>query len=244
MKGSTHALIGLAAASSFPIDSSITGPEKLLPFVFAYTGALICDIDTGTSKVSNMLNPIKQKYVITIVNVLFLLSCILGAIYLKDSKYMYLFISLMVLGGLNLNNISSKVFSIVKKVAIIAISVGLVLSGVIYTQPPVILIGLFLLAMVFSPHRGYSHSLVAVVVAFFILKYAFSFYNLFDYSLYFCIGMLSHILADMFTQRGVPLLFPIQKKYSFPITFKTGSSFEIVFCGLSIVIISINVIIK
>lgn len=241
MKGTTHSLIGLAAISAvLPFTSNISltaGHEKLLPFVFAYAGALICDIDTGSSTVSNMINPIKIKYIRTLIYGIFSLLSVAGTIYFWGSKYILAFVLLMVLAFLNLNSVSSNVLKLVKKVAVISISVGLIIIGVVSSHYPMSLIGILLLALSFSPHRGYSHSIVAVAAAFFVLKYTFGFYNLADNSISFCIGMLSHILADMFTQKGVTLLFPVQRKFAFPLTFKTGSALEGVISAASIVCI-------
>lgn len=237
MKGHTHALIGLAAVSCLPLMSNFTATEKLLPYAFAFTGSLICDIDTGKSTISNAFSPIKLKYIKAVVNFVFALLMIIGAFFLKDSEYIYLFVSLVIIGGLNLNNISSKIFNVIKKVIVILISLALVVIGLLFRHIPLLLLGIYLLSLLLSTHRGYSHSIIAVVLAFIILRYTFNFYNIFDYSLCFCVGMLSHILADMCTQRGVSLLFPFKKKVAFPLTFKTGSIIEWIFCIISVLII-------
>ena len=40
----------------------------------------------------------------------------------------------------------------------------------------------------------------------------------------FVIGYGTHLLGDMFTNRGVPLLFPFKKKkFKMPLTFAVGS---------------------
>lgn len=237
MKGHTHALIGLAAASFLPLAENAAITEKLLPYAFAFTGSLICDIDTGKSTISGAFSPVKQKYVKAAVNFIFALFMIIGAIFLRGSEYIYLFLVLVILGGLNLNSISSKIFNAIKKTVVILISLALVTAGFIFRHIPLVLLGLYLLSLLLSTHRGYSHSIIAVVFAFFILRYTFKFYGIFDYSLSFCIGMSSHILGDMCTQRGVSLLFPVNKKYSFPLTFKTGSIIEWVFCIISVFIL-------
>lgn len=237
MKGHTHALIGLAAVSCLPLINNFTATEKLLSYAFAFTGSLICDIDIGKSTISNAFSPIKLKYIRSFVSFIFALFVVIGTLFLKNSEYMYLFISLVIIGGLNLNNISSKVFNIVKKVIVILVSLVLVIIGLLFSHIPLLLLGIYLLSLFLSAHRGYSHSAIAVIFAFMILRYTFDFYNIFDYSLFFCVGMLSHILADMCTQRGVELLFPITKKISFPLTFKTGSIIEWVFCIISVFVI-------
>lgn len=237
MKGHTHALIGLAAVSFLPLAENAAATEKLLPYAFAFTGSLICDIDTGKSTISSAFSPIKLKYIKAAVNFVFALFMIVGALFLRNSEYIYLFVLLVILGGLNLNNISSKIFNAIKKAVVILISSVLIITGFFFWHIPLVLLGLYLLSLQLSTHRGYSHSIIAVILAFIILRYTFRFYGIFDYSLSFSVGMLSHVLGDMCTQRGVDLLFPVKKKYSFPLTFKTGSIIEWIFCIISVLII-------
>lgn len=241
MKGTTHAMVGIAAASILSplvISDMSSGPEKLLTFVFAYTGSLICDIDTETSTMSNMIAFIKSKHIKAIMYIIFATTLIFGTIYFWSSKYIYTFITLMLLGGLTLNRISSKVIKLVRKAVVIAVSMGMIIIGIYYGHPPIALIGIYILALVCSPHRGYSHSLVAVAAAFFILKYTFSFYKVPDYySTSFCVGMLSHIVADMFTERGVTLFFPLGKRIHIPFAYELGSVFEGVLSSVSIILI-------
>ena len=45
----------------------------------------------------------------------------------------------------------------------------------------------------------------------------------------FGIGMLSHILLDMLTTSGVPVLFPLTRKKISLLPFKTGGTFEKIF---------------
>lgn len=238
MKGSTHTLIGIASASLI-YNTNIKlarDPEIIIPFIFAYVGSLICDIDTGTSTVSNVLTPMKSKHIRKILMVLLIGIGILGSIYFRRTKYMAIFAASIILTAISITRVSKEIYSITRKISTIGLAVVTITIGIIYSQLPIILLGLLLGALVLSPHRGYSHSIVAVIGALVMLRYLFNYYKMNDYSLYFCIGMLSHIVADMFTDQGVMLLFPIRKKISFPIGFKTGSLIESLISGIAIFI--------
>ena len=100
MKGHTHALIGLAAVSFLPLAENAAATEKLLPYAFAFTGSLICDIDTGKSTISSAFSPIKLKYIKAAVNFVFALFMIVGALFLRNSEYIYLFVLLVILEDL------------------------------------------------------------------------------------------------------------------------------------------------
>ncbi|UEX90638.1 metal-dependent hydrolase [Staphylococcus ratti] len=68
-------------------------------------------------------------------------------------------------------------------------------------------------------HRTFTHSFLFVLIIYYLL-------TLIQTPLYYMIsiicGMLSHVLLDMLTPRGVRLLFPIPLRVRFPIQFKTG----------------------
>lgn len=89
---------------------------------------------------------------------------------------------------------------------------------------------------VFYKHRTISHSAIGFIL----------FYKVFDYIFIkilnpefidpkivvasIMIGILSHLLADSFTEEGVPLLYPIKFNFGFPpikrMRIKTGKWFE------------------
>lgn len=225
MKGSTHALIGLASTSVlYGIDCNFTSNlEKMLPFVFTYIGSLICDIDTGSSTISHIINPIKHKHIKRIATTIFVIITILGVVYFKETQYLGIFITSMILYALSITKILQ---GIIRRATTIVFVSSILIIGIISSQLPVILIGIFLSVLIFSPHRGYSHSILSVIASLILLKYVFKAYDIADYSVYFSLGLLSHIIADMFTEQGVMLLFPLRKKISFPITTKTGSKVE------------------
>lgn len=73
-------------------------------------------------------------------------------------------------------------------------------------------------------HRTITHSLLGLV--FFALP-VFVFWK--EYFLVFIIGYLSHLLLDSFTKTGVPLGYPLIKKYYGPKLIRTGGIVEVFF---------------
>ncbi|SUK10814.1 membrane bound metal dependent hydrolase [Staphylococcus agnetis] len=68
-------------------------------------------------------------------------------------------------------------------------------------------------------HRTFTHSLLFIILSYYLL-------TLIQTPLYYMIsiicGMLSHVILDMLTPRGVRLLFPLPIRLRFPIHFRTG----------------------
>lgn len=82
-------------------------------------------------------------------------------------------------------------------------------------------------------HRGFTHSLLAVFVtlALFYLKVPQSWIIPADVLQGMVIGYLSHILADMLTPAGVPLLWPCRWRFCLPIIRpQKGNQLERVLC--------------
>lgn len=73
-------------------------------------------------------------------------------------------------------------------------------------------------------HRGFTHSLLAVAVATWLLVSAFRWEA--DLGAALAFGYLSHLGGDWLTERGIPLLWPWRRPFSAPITVKTGGVAE------------------
>jgi inner membrane protein len=85
-------------------------------------------------------------------------------------------------------------------------------------------IGSFLVGI--SSHRGFTHSIVGFLASTTIVSLGKLDYGLDSIYSGFIIGYFLHIVADLFTSKGVKLFYPLNNKISFPITFKTNSKFE------------------
>lgn len=77
-------------------------------------------------------------------------------------------------------------------------------------------------------HRGITHSLVAVLAVSLTAWWALHRLEWHPgYSVPFvlglCAGYLSHLLCDWLSNSGVPLLWPMRRRFAAPITIQTGS---------------------
>ena len=76
----------------------------------------------------------------------------------------------------------------------------------------------------FFGHRGVMHSLIGCVAVLFSFKAVLP-VSMQYLSRYIGAGYISHILADMLNPAGVPLLWPIKKRFRVPL-IRTGSFAE------------------
>jgi inner membrane protein len=79
----------------------------------------------------------------------------------------------------------------------------------------------WLLVAAFSKHRGITHSLIGLVCATFAVQ---SWLGA-SWAI-FAVGYGSHLFADMLTDRGVPLLWPLKQDFSLPTGLSTGRYFS------------------
>lgn len=87
------------------------------------------------------------------------------------------------------------------------------------------MIPLFIIIAI-AKHRGITHSIIGVGIT------AFSIYNVsknigINYVFEpFMIGYIMHLVADYFTNNGIEIVYPIKKRYKFPITISTNGTIE------------------
>lgn len=67
-------------------------------------------------------------------------------------------------------------------------------------------------------HRRFFHSPLALLILWF-------FWGKYQLGLIFCLGYAGHLLQDLFTRGGIPLLFPYGKRFELA-PFKTGGVFD------------------
>lgn len=105
-----------------------------------------------------------------------------------------------------------------------------------FNKPYLKIIGIFIILAGLSAHReGITHSLTGFAMVFGVLIFTAQRYKLTDIIYPFGIGYGFHLLADMFTKRGVPLLYPFRKKkYKMFFTIKVGSWWGNLFEGIII----------
>jgi len=102
---------------------------------------------------------------------------------------------------------------------IIYINFTYIHKQVLYIAP------LLLFTVAFSNHRqGITHSLCGLIIAASVSSYLGLKYNVSNLIYYVIIGYGMHIICDMCTKMGVPLLYPFKnKKYKFFLNFSSNS---------------------
>lgn len=87
-------------------------------------------------------------------------------------------------------------------------------------------LGLFSFALAISNHRSFTHSVLGLIAFTIIVKLISIQYASPYIQDGFIIGYTSHIIADLFTPKGIRLFYPIKKNIAFPISIKNNSFME------------------
>jgi inner membrane protein len=164
-----------------------------------------------------------------------ILSCLLVSIYIFnfDSNILTsLLISGIVALIPDIDHHNSKINKICTPIIYIVLLFYLVFYKHLY-----ILISslLWVIIAIKSKHRTFTHSLIGLLI--FILPFINS-----NYFIPVIIGYISHLLSDMFTKNGIPLLYPIKtmdKKHYLKTNIgfiKTGGKFENIICIMLIIL--------
>jgi len=90
-------------------------------------------------------------------------------------------------------------------------------------------------------HRKFFHSILFIVLVYVVGMIVIEKMNWDLYYLIgFIVGIVSHLLADYLTKRGIPLFYPFSKtNFRFLVTFRTGSTIEY---SITSILIIINVL--
>lgn len=76
-------------------------------------------------------------------------------------------------------------------------------------------------------HRGISHSILAIIIIYLLLKQIEILTNIYNLSFWGTISYASHIfLGDLFTRQGVPLFYPLSNKKISLGNLKVGGYFS------------------
>lgn len=88
------------------------------------------------------------------------------------------------------------------------------------------ILGAMLVVIAVSSHRtGLLHSACGMIIFTILTAYAADMYKVHNMVYYFMLGYGLHLLCDMSTSRGVPILYPFtSKNYKFSYTYRVGSS--------------------
>jgi len=100
----------------------------------------------------------------------------------------------------------------------------------------------------FGGHRFISHSILGIILFGFVLDFLLTMISgvlLVDMNIVwwaFMIGFISHLIMDLFTKDGIPLLFPLPVRFGFPpfrfLRMQTGGLMEKTFIFPSLILLN------
>src|SRR6056297_1768405 len=82
-----------------------------------------------------------------------------------------------------------------------------------------------MISMLFG-HRNLFHSPIALIIILGLSWYIFQGSIFVFVSNAFCLGYFTHLFGDWITHRGIPVFWPIKKKFRAPLSFRTGGIIE------------------
>lgn len=223
MRGKTHCTIGILSTIQACILFKI--PISIFSIILAAIFSILPDLDESNSTISTIflkqnISKIILKIVIYIVNFsIFFIS-------LKINNNLFLsaivtFISIIIL--------ESKLNHTLLRKILLSLTLILLSLCLFFMRAKIYFIIFFLMLSLFPwlKHRGFSHSIFAVIVIYFLLKQIEIIYNIPNLSFFGTIGYASHLfLGDLFTKSGIPLFYPLTShKYSLG-GFRVGSFFN------------------
>lgn len=85
-------------------------------------------------------------------------------------------------------------------------------GNIAYVLPSVLMILIY-----FSGHRGFTHSITACIL------FSMAFIEGRDTLIPFATGYMAHLIFDMFNTKGILLIYPLKKRFKFPLNFSTDS---------------------
>lgn len=85
-------------------------------------------------------------------------------------------------------------------------------GNITYVLPSVLLILIY-----FSGHRGFTHSITACIL------FSMTFIGDRNILIPFATGYIAHLIFDMVNTKGIPLIYPLKKRFKFPLNFSTNS---------------------
>ncbi|SDK04003.1 metal-dependent hydrolase [Natronincola ferrireducens] len=230
MLARTHIALGMMTAlftAAYVGTSYFEGSKDFMTLLVVIIAALLPDLDMGTSSLAGKFGIIKANHIQRIWLGTLLILATLTVVYLRETPIFLGILFTLFLGAVFSKDFAQKGYYLLRNFVQAMVAIGFFGAAYYYKQPPLMGIGLILILLLFSKHRGLSHSIVFVIITFILVKSVSTYYDYRDYSILFTVSMISHILGDMFTKAGVMLLYPFnQKRIKFPLTIKTGGKLE------------------
>ena len=209
MRGRTHLIAGTMA--TFEISILCGLPIVLLTLPVTMICSVIPDIDEANS---NTLSKLISKSITKKIHLalLFSFTTLSFYMYMKTGMNAYLGMVLSVLFSIL---VSKRLTSSLVRSIVIS-SLFFIVSLTLYLHKFNLGYSLFALIFAIYPllkHRGISHSLLGSIIVFFIFTYIEKSGGPANLAYPASMAYLIHLVFDMATKRGVPLLLPFSKRY-------------------------------
>lgn len=236
MLGRTHIALGLMTSLmviSF-LGISLTADElNTIAIIVAVIGALLPDLDMGTSSLAGKFGIIKTKHIKKLWYVILTMMSIATIVFLKNHPIFYGIAFIIFLGFLFADKFARKGYYMIRNFVQAIVAITIILASYYYNHYTLISVGVILIILLCSKHRGFSHSIIFLLGSTFAVRKISLFYGHIDYSIIFAVSMTSHLLGDMFTKAGIGLFMPFSgKRIKLPYTIKTGGKAEnLIFIG-------------
>lgn len=209
MRGTIHLTIGILTT----IEASVLSqrPLNFLTFAVAVVCSLIPDMDSANSTISNtILNHKTSKFIYRCF--LYAINLLIFFIAMSINKNLF-FSSIVTFIAIVIVDLKLK-HDFLRKILLssLCLTMGYVLY-IIKLPIAFILLSALLALFPWLKHRGISHSIVAVVLTYIILKQIEIITYIEDLAFFGCIGYMSHLfLGDIFTKMGIPIFYPLSNK--------------------------------
>lgn len=230
MLGRTHVALGLMTSLIMIHLVEISPAIQELnttAVIVAIIGALLPDLDMGTSSLGSKFGVIRTKHIKKVWIVILIIMFIVTVVFLKDTPILYGIIFIILLGFIFADKFARRGYYIIRNFVQALSGIIIILVSCYYKHYVLIPAGVILIILLFSKHRGFSHSMVFLAGCTFAVKKISLFYSGIDYSVIFAASMASHLLGDMFTKAGIGLFAPFSdKRIRLPYTIKTGGKIE------------------
>lgn len=236
MLGRTHISLGLLISLlvlPFVGVSFNSGDLNTTALLVAVIGALLPDLDMGTSSLSGKFGIIKAKHIKKIWIITLTLMSIGTIVFLKSTPIFYGIAFIIFMGFILADKFAKKGYYMMRNFVQALVGVTIILASYYYKHYYLALLGVILIILLLSKHRGLSHSIVFLVGCSYTVRLISLYYGDVDYGIIFFISMATHLLGDMLTKAGIGLLLPFSnKRIKLPFGMKTGGKIEkIIFIG-------------
>jgi len=236
MLGRTHISLGLMTSLLITsvLGASLTIEKfNVIAIIITVIGALLPDLDMGTSSLAGKFGIIKTKHIKKVWIFILTLMSIIAIIFLKDTPLFYGIAFIIFLGFIFADKFARKGYYTIRNFIQSIVAISIIVFSYYYRHYSLASVGVILILLLFSKHRGLSHSAIFLIGSTFAVRKISLFYGDIDYSIVFAVSMMSHLVGDMLTKSGIGLFVPFNnKRIKFPYTIKTGGKIEkIIFIG-------------